>query len=81
MKNKEKILKVYEAGHGKHQRLKTAEFQNMDTATYNFFLSKQCENVPITGLNVQAHTFGFTKKLNITNFQASDGLLRNWKER
>ena len=46
-----------------------------------FFLSKQCENVPITGLNVPAHTFGFTKKLNITNFQASDGLLRNWKER
>lgn len=56
MKNKEKILKVYEAGHGKRQRLKTAEFQNMDAATYNFFLSKRCENAPITGLNVQTHT-------------------------
>lgn len=81
VKNKEKILKAYEEGHAKRQRLKTAEFENIDAATYKWFLSKRCQNVPITGIMVQAKALYFAIKLNITNFQASDGWLRNWKER
>lgn len=37
--------------------------------------------VPITGLTVQTQALEFAKKLNIANFQESDGCLRNWKEK
>ena len=36
--NKEKVLRAYETGHAKLQR-KTAEFENIDVATYKWFLS------------------------------------------
>ena len=81
VKNKEKLLKAYQAGHAKRQRLKTAEFENIDAATYKWFLSKWCKNAPITELIVQTQALEFAKKLNITNFQASDRWLRNRKKR
>ena len=62
VKNKEKLLKAYEAGHAKRQRLKTAKFENIDAATYKWFLSKWCENVPITELIVQTQALEFAKK-------------------
>ena len=58
--------------------------QNLGTqmqATYKQFLSKLYENNPITGLIMETKAFQFAKKLNIINFQATDGWLRNWKER
>ena len=36
--NKKKVLKAYETEHAKLQR-KTAEFENVDVATYKWFLS------------------------------------------
>ena len=62
-------------------RLKTAEFEKIDAAAYKRFLSKQSENVLITVLIVQTKSSQFAKRLNVTNFQTSDGSLRNWKER
>ena len=35
----------------------------------------------ITGLIMQTQALDFAKRLNITNFQASDRWFRNWKER
>ena len=61
MKNKEKIIKAYEAGHAKRQRLKTGELENIDAATYKWILSKRCQNVPITGLLVQTPALNFQK--------------------
>ena len=65
MKNKEKLLKAYEAGHAKRQRLKTGEFENIDAATDKWFLSKRCENVPVTGLIVQIQALEFAKSLTL----------------
>ena len=62
VKNKENLLKSYEAGHTKLQKLKTAEFENIDLATHKRFLSNPCENVHITGLIVQAQPLEFAKK-------------------
>ena len=39
VKHKENLLKSYEAGHTKLQKLKTAEFENIDLATHKRFLS------------------------------------------
>ena len=75
-KNTQRLL-----GLAKRQRLKAAQFGNIDAATCKWFLSKQCENVIITGLILQTQALEFAKKLDITNFQASDRWLRNWKER
>ena len=80
VKNKENILKAYEAAHAKRQRLETAEFESIDAARYKRILSKRSENVPITRLIMKTQPLELAEKLNITNFQASDGWLRNWKE-
>ena len=72
LQKKGKILKAYEAGRTKQQRLKTTEFEKIDTATCRYLLSKRWENVPITELIEQTQAFELTKMLNITKFQASD---------
>ena len=61
VKNKEKIIKAYEAGRAKRQRLKTGELEDIDAATYKWVLSKRCENVPITALLVQSQALNFQK--------------------
>ena len=62
VKHKENLLKSYEAGHTKLQKLKTAEFENIDLATHKRFLSNPCENVHIIGLIVQTQALEFAKK-------------------
>ena len=61
VKSKEKIIKAYEAGRAKRQRLKTGELEDIDAATYKWVLSKRCENVPITALLVQSQALNFQK--------------------
>ena len=58
-KSRKKIIKAYETG------LKTAEFENIDAATYKWFLSKRCEYVPTTRLIVQTETLKFARKLKM----------------
>lgn len=41
---------------------KNTEFEYIDAATYKWVLSKQCENVPITGLIAQTQALEFAKK-------------------
>ena len=81
VKSKEKILKVYKSGHTKRQRLKIAERENINAATYKRFLSKRCENVSITGLIAQTQALKLAKKLNIADFHTLDGWLGNCKEK
>ena len=55
--------------------------QLVDQAIFNWFLNMQSQNVPLSASMIQEKAVIFSKELNTENFQASDGWLRNWKER
>ena len=80
-KNKEKLLDSLEKGNNiKRQKLRTGNFEMVGKAVFNWFLSVRNQNVPLSAAITQEKALTFTKKLNVENFQTSDGWLR-WKER
>ena len=80
-KNKEKLLDSLEKGNNiKRQKLRTGNFEMAAKAVFNWFLSVRNQNVPLSAAMIQEKALTFTKKLNVENFQTSDGWLR-WKER
>ena len=81
LKNKEKLLDSLEKGSDiKRQKLRTGNFEMVGKAVFNWFLSVRNQNVPLSAAMIQEKALTFTKKLNVENFQTSDGWLR-WKER
>ena len=82
VKNKEKVLDwLRKGGNIKRQKLRTGNFEMVDKAIFNWFLSMRSQNVPFTTAMIQEKALTFAKELNVENFQASVVWVRRWKER
>ena len=82
VKNKEKVLDWLRKGSNiKRQKLRTGNFEMVDKAIFNWFLSMRGQNVPFTTAMIQEKALTFAKELNVGNFQASVVWVRRWKER
>ena len=64
----------------KWQRLRTGNFEMVDKAIFNRFVSMRYQNIPLSAAMIQEKALKFDNGLNAKKFQASDGLLRRWKE-
>ena len=79
-KNKEKFLDSLEKGCNiKWQKLRTGNFEMVDKAIFDWFLSMLSQIVPVSAAMIQEKAFTFAKELNVGNFQALNGWLRRWK--
>ena len=77
VKNKEKLLDSLEKGSNiKWTKLRTVSFELIDKAIFNWFLSIQSPNFPLSITMIQEMALTFTKELNIENLQTSDGWLQ-----
>ena len=82
VKNKERLFDALKKGTNfKRQKLKSGNQELVDQANFNWFLNMQSQNVLLSASMIQEKAVIFAKELNTENFQASDGLLRRWKER
>ena len=76
VKNKGKLLDSLEKGSNiKQQKLRTGNFEILDKAIFNWFLSMLSQNVSLSGAMIQEMALTFAKELNVENFQASYGWL------
>ena len=81
VKNKEKLLDSTEKGNNiKRQNLRTGNFEMVEKAVYNWFLSMRSQNVPLSAVMIQEKTLTFAKESIVETFQASDGWLQRCKE-
>ena len=81
VKNKEKLLDSAEKGNNiKRQNLRTGNFEMVEKAVYNWFLSMRSQNVPLSTVMIQEKTLTFAKESIVETFQASDGWLQRCKE-
>ena len=62
-------------------KLRIGNFQMVDKAIINWFLSIRNQDVPLPAAMTQEKALIFAKELIVGNFQASDGWLRRLKER
>lgn len=82
VKNKAKLLKAIEGGsNSKRQKIRSGDFNDVDTTVYKWFISKRSQNIPIDGVLLKEKAMQYAKELGHKEFMASDGWLRRWKER
>lgn len=62
-------------------KLRIGNFQMVDKAIINWFLSTRNQDVPLSAAMTQEKALIFAKELIVGNFQASDGWLQRLKER
>ena len=62
-------------------KLRIGNFQMVDKAIINWFLSIRNQDVPLPAAMTQEKALIFAKELIVGNFQASDGWLQRLKER
>ena len=62
-------------------KLRIGNFQMVDKAIINWFLSIRNQDVPLSAVMTQEKALIFAKELIVGNFQASDGWLQRLKER
>ena len=76
-----KIFEAFQNSSLKQQRVKTGTYEKLHKALLKWFTSMRGNNIPINGpiLLKKAHEFG--KAFNYNDFTASNGWLRDWKER
>ena len=75
IKHKEDIISKYECGQfgAKRQKLSVGKHDSVDKAVYKWFINAREQNVPIGGHIIREQALDFAKKLNITDFKASEG--------
>ena len=73
VKNEEKLLDSLEKESNiKGQKFRTGNFQMVDKAIFNWFLSIWSQNVLLPATMIQEKALTLAKELNVENFQASD---------
>ena len=80
-KNKQKIFDSFENSSLKRQRIKTGTYEKLNEALLTWFKSMRGNNIPINGPILLEKAHEFAKAFDYTNFTASNGWLRGWKER
>ena len=62
-------------------RIWESTFENVNSIVFEWFCIARSKNFPILGPILQAKSIEIAKKLEITNFKASNGWLRSFKLR
>ena len=82
LKNKDKIFKATKKGsNSKRQRLRQDTFPNLDQAMFKWLLVVRSRNVAVSVLVFKTKATEFAAKMNVENFEVSDGWLDCWKKR
>lgn len=82
VKNKEKIVKAFEGGNNPStQKLKSSGHENLDQATYKWFVKMREEGLPISGPVIKEKAAKYAVELGIDDFKASNGWFDRWKGR
>ena len=80
-KNKEKIFEAFQNSSLKQQRAKTGTYRKLNEALLKWFTLMHGNNIPINGPILLEKAHVFAKAFNYKDFTASNGWLRDWKER
>jgi hypothetical protein len=78
--NISKQLQVHVLGPNR-KRIRNAQFQDVDTAAYKWFLDVRSRNIPLSGPLIREKAMEFAGMLNVENFQASVGWSNRFRER
>lgn len=83
LKDKESILKKLQVQvfDPSRKRIRNAQFQDVDSAVYKWFMDVRSRNIPLSGPLIREKGMKFARMLNIENFQASVGWLNRFRER
>lgn len=81
LKNKECLMKAYEANVIDSKRLKKCEKDDLDQALLKWFIQQRNSRLPITGPIMKIQAEKFADQLGYTNFSCSNGWLHRFKQR
>ena len=81
IKNKEKFFQALEESAPSTKKLRRCQYEKVDKALFEWFVSQSSQNMPIDGSMIQEKGLFFAKILEIPDFKTSDGWLDKWKNR
>ena len=82
IKNKEKYFKALEDNcSSKKRKLRESDFEKLDNVVFQWFLSKQSQNIPMDGNLLKEKSITYAKELGYNNFHGSAGWLDRWKRK
>jgi len=65
----------------KRKRMKTATYEELDSAIYKWLKTARYSNIPISCSIFKEKALQFAKSLELNDFHASDGWVSRWKKR
>lgn len=80
-KNRVETLAEWVSGNAKRKRLKTSNFEQLDSALLKWFTQQRLKGVSITAAILQEKSLEFAKSLNIEGFKGSVGFINRLKKR
>ncbi|XP_057658528.1 tigger transposable element-derived protein 4-like [Diorhabda carinulata] len=81
LKNKEKIISDFSQSSQSRKRCRGPENEGVEGCVKKWFKQARDKKVPVSGLIIQAKAQQVASSLNCHNFKASNGWLRNFKDR
>ena len=82
IKNKEKYFKALEDNcSNKKRKLRESDFEKLDNVMFQWFLSKQSQNIPMDGNLLKEKSIPYAKELGYNNFHGSAGWLDRWQKK
>lgn len=79
-RNRQHIYDSFESD-GDSVRVRASPFVKINEACYAWFEEAKKQNIHVNGKLVKEKALSFVDKLQVQNFQASDGWLARWKKR
>ena len=83
VKKKNEIFEAVEGNNAskKRKRMKTATYEELDSAVYKWLKTARHSNIPISCSIFKEKALEFAKSLDLNDFHASDGWVSRWKKR
>ena len=82
IKNKEKYFKALEDNcSNKKRKLRESDFEKLDNVMFQWFLSKQSQNIPMDCNLLKEKSIPYAKELGYNNFHGSAGWLDRWQKK
>ena len=83
VKKKNEIFEAVEGNNAskKRKRMKTATYEELDSAVYKWLKTARHSNIPIICSIFKEKALEFAKSLDLNDFHVSDGWVSRWKKR
>ena len=65
----------------KKRKLRESDFEKLDNVVFQWFLSKQSQNIPMDGNLLKEKSIPYAKELGCNNFHGSAGWLDQWQKK